>query len=71
MRRKNPQLCSFLILKEFISKLNTAASKILGEKKGWEFMKPIWAAVSRQFVRSAANGKQYVHVGIKGGKLFF
>jgi len=53
---------------KLLSKLNTAAIKILGKSKGYSFMKPLWNAASRQFVKSAAGRQVYVNVFISASQ---
>ncbi len=53
---------------KFLTKLNTAAIKVLGKRKGYQFMKPFWNAASKQFVRSAAKGQEYVNVFISASQ---
>ena len=49
---------------KFLTKLNSAAIKVLGKQKGYNFMKPLWNAASKQFVKSAAGKQIYVNVFI-------
>ncbi|MBR5320734.1 MAG: hypothetical protein IKU41_02715, partial [Clostridia bacterium] len=49
---------------KLLSHLNSAAIKVLGKSKGYKFMKPLWNAASRQFVRSASGKQVYVNVFI-------
>ena len=53
---------------KFLSKMNTAAIKILGKSKGYKFMKPFWNAASKQFVKSAAGRQTYVNVFISASQ---
>ncbi len=49
---------------KLLTKMNSAAVKILGKNNGYKFMKPFWNAASKQFVKSAAGKQVYVNVFI-------
>ena len=50
---------------KLLSKINNVAIKLLGETRGYKFMRPLWNAASKQFVKSAVGKQTYVHVFIK------
>ncbi len=49
---------------KLLSAINKGAIRALGSNKAYKFMKPLWNAASKQFVKSAAGKQQYVHVFI-------
>ena len=49
---------------KLLSAMNKAAIRILGENHAYKFMKPLWEAASKQFVKSTVGRQVYVNVFI-------
>lgn len=48
---------------KLLSVMDKVAKKTLGSSKGYKFMKPLWSAASKQFVKSGAKS-EFVNVFI-------